>query len=115
MTMRAAVLFSMCLASPALAEDTARPIMRFIDGNKLHESCITLDFAAANTCTAYITGVADVLYNDAVADIRACIPLGVNTTQVEDIVKQYLAANPQNRHLTAASLIAIALSDAFPC
>jgi hypothetical protein len=45
----------------------------------------------------------------------ACVPDGVTGSQVNDVAMKYLAEHPQQRHFSAPSLIAKALSEAFPC
>ena len=66
-------------------------------------------------CKGYIIAIADVLNNNTVSGHRACLPENVTKGQVIDIVVPWLEAHPQHRHFTANSLVALALSEAFPC
>ena len=46
----------------------------------------------------------------------ACVPPNqVTREQVKDIAVQFLVKHPELRHLTAVSLVASALHEAFPC
>lgn len=107
MTIRVALLLSLCLWSPALAGS-------FNNGNELHTRCSENGFAEGY-CFGYIAGISDVLSNAAIGDFNACQPKDVTVQQVVDVVKKYLKENPQDRHFTANSLVAYALSEAFPC
>jgi len=44
-----------------------------------------------------------------------CIPDGVTSKQLGDIVEKYLINNPQNRHQNAMGLSHIALTQVWPC
>jgi hypothetical protein len=44
-----------------------------------------------------------------------CLPANVTVGQMQDVVENYLREHPENRHFTAASLIADALQRKFPC
>jgi hypothetical protein len=44
-----------------------------------------------------------------------CADKNVTLKQMFDVVTRYLAAYPETRHLAAASLVAHALAEAFPC
>jgi hypothetical protein len=67
-------------------------------------------------CRGYIAGVADILENREVAGYRACIPAPTaEISQLAEVVTNFLRDHPDERHLTAASNVAFALSKAFPC
>lgn len=79
----------------------------FVTGNDLHEMCREVD----RECKAYIIGV-----HDALAPPRPyCTPIEVRGSQIQDVVRLYLEAHPEERHRTAPSLIVTALSNGFPC
>ena len=82
-----------------------------LTGNKLHEFCTNNQMDAF--CSGYIIGAADVL--STLSTKRSCVPQGVNGEQVRDVVKRFLRLNPQVRHEPGAQVVAMALSDAFPC
>ena len=84
----------------------------FADGNFLYAKCL----AGADLCLGYALGIADVLASgSAVNGLTACFTAQMTGEQVRDVVKQFLAAHPQSRHLGAAGLAAHALAQAFPC
>lgn len=67
-------------------------------------------------CIAYISGVADAMAGDnAVWDRKACIPSGVTTGQLRDIVVTGLRFRAAIRHLQAGITVATLFADAFPC
>lgn len=91
----------------------------FFSGNNLLELCN--DPSMEGACLEYVAGVADVLSilvedGSSLNGFRPCVPVaGVKVSQLSDIVVRYLRTHPEERHLTAASLVAKALSLAFPC
>lgn len=67
-------------------------------------------------CVGYILGVIDILgRGGAVAGANACIPSGPNVGQIKDIVVKWLTNNPEVRHFSAEGLVAVAISEVFPC
>ncbi len=90
---------------------------KFLDGNALHKWCFSEDIGDQEACLGYVIAIADVLSSDDRAELtkyRACIP-EVDAKQVVSAAKQYLEFHPQAGKTTAADLVAIALSEAFPC
>jgi hypothetical protein len=117
-----------CLAAIFIVTATSSSFAdRYISGNDLYPLCSATpenvpgeQQANASTqwgfCRGYVAGVADILENREVAGYRACIP----TTTVEigklgDIVTNFLRDHAEERQRTGASLVALALSQAFPC
>jgi hypothetical protein len=104
----AAVLLS---AGPARAKEVV-----VLSGNALLEICKT----QSGMCGGYVAGIADAMddaqaSNGSVQGWRACFPNGVSFTQEMDLAKRYLKNHPETRHLSAATLVARALAEAFPC
>lgn len=87
----------------------------FIDGNSLYEHCNKESDFFLGLCSGYVMASVDVLNGGSIGSWKACVPKGVRLTQIRDIVKRHLANNPQDRHYSADSLVAEALSKAFPC
>ena len=89
----------------------------FFNGNELQRICQAKnETASMDVCLGYINGVADVLSEKAeVAGSRACIPLGVTSSQAQAIVLRWLKEHPEDCHCNASSLVAEALEVAFPC
>ena len=68
-------------------------------------------------CTGYIEAVVDSLKgaDRGVNGFVFCPPGNATIKQLRNGVRSSLEANPQHLHFTAASLVAKALSEAFPC
>lgn len=81
----------------------------FKDGNKLLTQIKgdAMDYVHAN---GYVIGVYDSLHS-----IVFCPPNNVTAGQVTDMVKNYLEANPDQRHLSADRHVAKVLGRAWPC
>ena len=89
----------------------------FQTGNSFYDKCSQNDDFDAMYCMGYSGAIADTLGTGAQAinGFRACMPTGASHNQVLAIVNNWLAQNPEKRHFTAASLVAAALAEAFPC
>lgn len=102
----ALALLASLSASPARAE--------FVSGNRLHQWCGSVD--AYGQCAGFIMGISDALSGGAMlGEYRACAPATATVQQVVDVAKRGLESMPQLRHHTAARLVAMILSQAFPC
>jgi Rap1a immunity proteins len=67
-------------------------------------------------CYAYIEGVIDSMSNgSAVLSYRACFRNGIVAKQMRDVTVAYLTAHANVRDVIAASLVAAAMAEAFPC
>jgi hypothetical protein len=68
-------------------------------------------------CRAYVSGLVDGIMVAAMATKSdlLCIPPGVTTSQVHDIVADFIRDNPPMRHLRTDELAYQALGKAFPC
>jgi Rap1a immunity proteins len=67
-------------------------------------------------CMGYILGIADTLAaGGRIGNFRACITGGVSIGQLADTVTHFLTTSRDIKHGGASTLIASALSDAFPC
>jgi len=90
----------------------------FVDGNDLYDICIDdgHDFHEG-FCMAYVLGVADTLEGgkNAIGGYKVCFPIGITIQQTIDVTANWLEANPGKRHYSASSLVALALSEVFPC
>jgi hypothetical protein len=100
---------------PASARaNTARA---FKDGNDLSRLCAEpMDTFGNGECLGFVTGISDAMADgNPIGGWSACIPLDVTIGQAADVAKQFLTSHPELRHLVAASLVAAALAQAFPC
>ena len=92
-------------------------------GNELYSQCQDGEKTngaappAWGYCLGYISGtfMATRGANKGVGRVTFCAPSKVTKGQVRDIVVKWLEDNPAQRHYMAPSLIASALSEAYPC
>jgi hypothetical protein len=84
----------------------------FVSGNDLFSKLNSTDYSDKHYALGYILGVFD-----AGQSVRHCTPnnAGVNAGQVQDIVKQYLNANPAIRNFSADLIVTDALKRIWPC
>jgi len=103
-----AVVIALMVAGPASAD--------FQDGNSLLERCREAPGFGRGYCFGFVAAVSDVMRRGvSVAGHRACVPSNVTQGQVVSATVQWLEANPDHRDYVAQSLVAAALSEAFPC
>jgi hypothetical protein len=85
-------------------------------GNELWSLCTSKGATENSLCFGYVTAIAEAIGQPTgVYGWRACFPEQVTRKQVVDVVTRYLDQHPEERHLTAGSLIANALAKAFRC
>lgn len=93
----------------------------YVTGNDLFSDCgadrsDNVYYQKSARCTGYIVGALDALEIDALLRGRpTCISARVTVGQLRDIVMAYLTKNPQDRHMDASALVAVAINDAFQC
>lgn len=108
-------LFALLMAAPAGAQAH--------DGNKFLALCSTAEastvayYADAASCLNYVVGVVDAVNSMLVPPAPRiwCAPSGVTSGQARDVAIRYVIAHPEKRHTLAASMIIVALHEAFPC
>lgn len=107
-------LFSL-MALATLITTAQADALYFRDGNRLYEGCTPSDRGTLN----YILGVVDthslLEAQKVTKGLRFCLPDRVKAGQIVDVVCKDLRDNPATRHQGAAGLVAVALSEAFPC
>jgi Rap1a immunity proteins len=81
----------------------------FYSGNELFETCKR----NPAVCLGYVSGSFDAIGGEWGG--RTCPPKEVTNVQIRDVVMKFLTDHSEHRHFSAAALIAIALSVAFPC
>lgn len=93
----------------------------FIDGNKLYEMC-SEDESSPNHyqftawCTGYILGTYDTIRGSGLSsNLAICVPTGVSSGQLTDIVVKALREHPEVRHNSASMLVGAALRANFGC
>ena len=105
-----AIVAALSLPVPAQAS--------YIDGNMLYGHCAGSLEAPEAYCLAYVMGVVDAMElaeGASIGGFKACIPREATVEQLTDIVKEWLGAHPEKRHLAAAGLVAAALAETFSC
>jgi hypothetical protein len=85
----------------------------FVTGNRLFDYCNE----RSESCTSYIAGVTDALLMIDIAMNKhmVCIPDKVLLGQATDVAVNYLRSHPEKRQFSAASMVTVALTQAFPC
>ena len=71
--------------------------------------------SASGACLAYLLAARDVLTQDSIEGVRACLPDAVKLGELQRIVLEWLAANPDARSASALGLVARAYAARFPC
>jgi hypothetical protein len=105
------------LAVAFLTASTVQADAQFLDGDTLHDWCLSEDVGDQEACLGYVVGVADMLSSqtsEGSAQHRACIP-NIEANQAVSTVKQYLRVHPRTDVAAGSDLVAAALSEAFPC
>ena len=88
----------------------------FVKGNTLVEDCKADENTIGEAlCYGYVLGVYDRHAMDMKSTFTTCVPQGVTGAQIVSVVRKFMAENPQLLHQSAASVVASALSGAFPC
>lgn len=83
---------------------------QFFNGNDLHDRMNDDAVTAKAIALGYVGGVLD-----SYIGIDICPPSQVQLGQAVDVVKRWLAANPDKRHLSAAIITFHSLRLAWPC
>jgi len=96
-----------------LLSTTARAAS-FLIGNDLYRLCQSAE--RNGLCTGYIMGVVDYLNADREFLKKAgCVPAGVASDRVRDVVVKYLSDNPQVRDLPAWGAVVHAVTQTWSC
>lgn len=80
-----------------------------LDGNQLLELCS----GQGQICAGYVLGVADARDRDP-HGIRFCIPQGVSTAQLQEVVVKHLRDSPK-RTFPAAIMVSAAFAEKYHC
>lgn len=85
--------------------------------NDLWDSCRQTGADHQAVCFGYISAVVDTYqtFHILAGEGTDCIPVGVTYEQFRDVAVDYLRSNPRNRHLPAAGIVLISLSEAYGC
>ena len=115
-----AALALMLLSSPASAAFSGSVLKWYCESYP--DEAGTSAGVQAGVCFGYTVGVVDVLGIDVpgidrqkIGGWSACLPEAVTNSQAVEVTKKFLNDHPALLHLEAQSLVAMALSNAFPC
>lgn len=71
--------------------------------------------AGAGRCLGYLLAAEDVLSQDSIEGVRACMPRSITLNEMHALVLSWLQAHPEAQAGTAMGLIARALAARYPC
>jgi hypothetical protein len=102
--MKYALILSVAFAMPVHAE--------IISGNRLLEylSAPSSSYSAWGFSRGFVTGVYDAQHY-----ASHCAPAGITVSQIGDMSRVYLEANPATRHEPASNLLGEMFTMAWPC
>jgi hypothetical protein len=80
-----------------------------IDGAELLQNCESQEAGRSIYCTGYVAGIA------AREKAMACPADAASDSDLRDVALKYLHEHPESRQYGAASVVALALAQAFPC
>ena len=119
---RIALVAMMVVLTASRVAIAQQPTTDFSKGNGLLKVCTSDRNVDSDICFGYIIGAADGLdlMNDQVKKKcnrrrSFCYPSGVAFGQINDVVINYLKANPDKRQDDSALLVEMALNQAWPC
>ncbi len=81
----------------------------FESGNTLYNK-LSGDQADRLVAMSYVAGI-----HDAYASLTICSPAGITKGQLADMMRNWLANNPAQRHRAASVLVNEALGKVWPC
>jgi hypothetical protein len=93
----------------------------YTTGSDLRENCgaaldkQTQSGARAGLCAGFIDAYRQLSIMVPAANLKLCLPAGVEGMQLIKVIVRYLDQHPERLHLPAAQLIYDATNDAFPC
>ena len=82
-----------------------------IDGEELLQNCEAQEAGRSIYCTGYVAGIADAAREKAMA----CPADTASDSDLRNVALKYLHEHPESRQYGAASVVALALAQAFPC
>jgi hypothetical protein len=116
-TLIALCAFAIGLGGSQTHAQNARGFSLYI-GKDLYAQCFGKNARGKIACRAYIMGSFDqlVAMQDTMSRKLVCgVTSETKAQQIIDVVKNHLAAYPEDWHNTAASIVGFAIMRAFPC
>jgi len=87
----------------------------YINGNQLLEKCTSSSFERKLFCLGYIEAISDAMQHQTINGFKGCVSTEIAAGQLQDVVVDFLRQHAADRHLAAESMVARAVSEAFPC
>jgi hypothetical protein len=115
-----ALLTAASISSPAVAVSPAPPPPEIFaapqTGDGLWAVCGGSSFGRIPlACSAYVAGTSDGVALTTVSGRPFCVTPQIQPEDLAQAVRLYIAAHPESRSRSAASVVAVALRDAYPC
>ena len=86
----------------------------FLDSNELFDLCKEgASITSQRMCLGYLMGAADV--GQQLHKGKLCMPTGVTSSQLQEMLMNYLKENPKQLQYAAFSTVLTVFLDAFPC
>lgn len=116
--MRGLRLFLWAVGAHLVSHAPASAATPLLDGNTLYEFCTSQDAQKSAYCNAYVRGIYEDLFLDAVMKRKdpnfMCVRQTVTYPQIKDIVVAYMRKSPAERDGFAWVQVRDALIEAFP-
>jgi hypothetical protein len=87
----------------------------FFKAKDIHDWCSSTDKGLVDICSGYILGVAEAMEGSPVDGYKACRPEKLMSADVIVAVTKYVDGHIELWKYSAASVIASAMEEAFPC
>jgi hypothetical protein len=113
--MRAMHAIRVCAVGLAIIVPASLANAAFATGNDLFDECTKP--SGISICYGYVAGVADAMMarDGELLGWRTCIREGVSGDQIKDATVHFIRTHIEIRDAGAASLVAHALAETFPC
>jgi hypothetical protein len=113
--MRAIHAIRVCAVGLAIIVPVSLANAAFATGNDLFDECTKP--SGNSVCYGYITGVADAMLarDGELLGWHTCLREGVSGEQIKDATVRFMRTHIEIRDAGAASLVANALAETFPC
>ena len=106
------------IAAPSLPAPGTAPVpVGFLNAADLRDHCLSNSPPLASSCFSYITGVHDtVRAYEAWLNLREyCVTAATTQSDLRDAFLAYIQRAPEHAYGEAASVVVVALKQAFPC
>lgn len=94
---------------------------QFLSGNQIYSDCQANKsddtyYQKSAHCTAYVMGAFDaILLARQLNGKPDCTPNNLTAGQMRDVTLKYMRDHPENRNMSAASIVLLSIVDAWPC